>query len=164
MMHAYTLTVRLSACLGLLAAPLAHATQPLRDLLVIDGRNATLAPPECCWVKMPESARLRDMRKAEMTAGCTAIGGPVGTFELRDRQLLLRNLRTCSGDIPLRDVFPDLTAPAPATWLTGTFTAHLGFVCMKDGRAVPEKEVVMSVVAGNVVDSTETEHARSACE
>lgn len=156
--------LRLIAGIGLLAATTAHATEPLRDLVVIDGRNATLAPPECCWVKMPESAKLRAMRKAEMLSGCTAIGGPVGTFELRDRQLLLRNLRTCSGDIPLRDVFPNLPAPAPATWLTGTFNAHLGYVCMKDGLAVPEKEIVMSVVAGKVVNSTETEHDKTACE
>src|SRR3546814_18528393 len=82
--------------LSCLAGSPAYATEPLHDLVTMDGKTGFLFPDKCCWVKLPSSDKL-DAAKLEGTQ-CSAIGGPVGNFELADGKLLLRRLRACDGD------------------------------------------------------------------
>ena len=76
--------------LACLAGP-ASATQPLKDQIVVGALKGHIFPSDCCWVPLPPSEGLRAMKRAEFP-GCSAIGGPVGMFELRDRKLWLTGL------------------------------------------------------------------------
>lgn len=118
-------------CLCLLAlASIAYsqpaaATEPLKDQIVVGKLQGHIFPSECCWVPLPPSEQLRAMKRAEFP-GCSAIGGPVGTFELKEGKLWLTGLLKCSGAFDHRQIYPELASPAFADWLSGTFTVLLG--------------------------------------
>jgi len=108
------------------ASAICSATEPLVDLLTVDGQQGPFFPDKCCWVDLPRTERLRAAKMAEM---CSAIGGPVGNFRLADGKIWLDGLRRCGGNMPLEEVYPELDQPAFASWLNGMFTAKSGFVC-----------------------------------
>lgn len=117
-----------SLALGLLASmpALCLATEPLRNPFRVGAHEGFIYPARCCWVDLPESPKLKALMHAQQ---CTAGGGPVGRFEVTDGRIWLTGLRTCSGDIPLRDVYPEMRAPVVATWLEGSFGGSLDYQC-----------------------------------
>lgn len=138
------------------------ATEPLHDQYDADGLTGRIFPSECCWLQLPASTRLSEMKKAEQ--GCSAIGGPVGTFKLDGGKLWLTGLYKCGGPVDLHEVYPDRESPVLADWLNGTFKTQLGFVCYdKQMRQVYQLEQVLTVEGGVVRDVVETSNDVSAC-
>lgn len=143
------------------AAP-ASATPPLRDRIVIDEHRGRIFPSECCWMPLPPSERLRAMKRAE--TNCSAIGGPVGVFEVRDRKLWLIGLHKCSGTVDLRAIYPELAGPALASWLSGSFKVVLDQRC-SDSVAGPldAVEQELQLDQGIVTSVTELSRHQAAC-
>lgn len=138
------------------------ATEPLIDGLIYGDAKGYVLPTRCCWLELPASDALTKLRQSE---NCTAIGGPVGQYEYRNRELYLLELRRCSGVVQLHEVFPNLPRPALATWLSGNYVGLLNRLCTdKGGRAVFETEVEMTVVQGVVTQQSEKRNARTQCE
>ena len=109
-------------------------------------------------VDMPPSERLRAAKRAE---ACSAIGGPVGRFQLWEGHVWLIGLRRCGADVPLEDIYPEMTGPALATWLTGRFRVMFDRTsCLGDGWVKPVYRTIEHLVIdqGRVVD-TQTETA-----
>lgn len=127
----------------------ATATEPLLDAIDIGDEHGIFMPDQCCWIKLPETQRLRDAKRAQR---CTAVGGPVGRFRLEGDKLFLVGLRQCSGDVPLHDIYPDLTDPAPASWLNGTFhVLSIDHGCRPGrGANTPRETITLSVKDGIV--------------
>lgn len=125
--------------LGLLHA--AMATEPLLDTIEIGNEHGLFMPEQCCWIKLPDTPRLREAKRAQR---CTAVGGPVGRFRLEGDRLLLVGLRVCSGDIPLHAVYPDLAGPTPASWLNGTFHVLVNRTCTS-GKGVDSHRDTMTL-------------------
>lgn len=117
-----------------LAAGTSQATEPMRDILQIGERSGRFIPEECCWVDLPRTERLRAAKRAQ---ACSAIGGPVGQFELRDEEVWLVGLRVCGGEMPLDEIYPEMTGPTPATWLNGRFRVDLDRLCFKWASTMP---------------------------
>lgn len=99
----------------------AHATEPLAAIIHIDGEEGAFYPDECCWVEIPRNERLRAAARAE---SCSALGGPVGRFQLWEDHVWLVGLYRCGGDMPLEEIYPEMEGPTLASWLTGRFTAR----------------------------------------
>lgn len=118
----------------LVAAGASQATEPMRDTLQVGERSGRFIPEECCWVDLPRTERLIAARRAQL---CSAIGGPVGRFELRGEEVWLAGLRVCGGEMPLDEIYPEMTGPTPATWLNGRFRIDLDFLCRKWGSTMP---------------------------
>jgi hypothetical protein len=148
---------------GLLATAPALATEPLRDLVTVDGRTGPLLPGECCWVDLPPSERLQAERLAELQ--CSAAGGPVGNFELANGRLSLLSLRGCGGEIPLGEIYPGLRGPVVASWVSGRFLVLLDPVCL-DRRdwTLHRESRVLTIEAGVVVASEEGKPDLSGCQ
>lgn len=153
----------LLAPLLLLAAAAAQATQPQRDTLQVGDQSGWFQPEECCWVELPRTERLIAAKRAER---CSAIGGPVGRFQLWDNHVWLIGLRRC-GDarMPLEEIYPEMTGPTPANWLNGRFTAKLDRLCLKEGGVVPVFRTVhqLEIEQGRVVDMQTQTHDGSEC-
>ncbi|MGI4719156.1 MAG: hypothetical protein ACRYGO_19540 [Janthinobacterium lividum] len=164
---ATTMYLRLACALQFLlcmaiALP-ASATEPLHDQIVVDARQGTIHPEKCCWVELPFSETLRKMKREEFLR-CSAIGGPVGVFELKDRKIWLNKLSRCGGDVALREIYPDMDSPAFAGWLSGSFKTQLGYLCyVKPEGAVYELEQELKVEHGVVTSLSERRRDRSAC-
>lgn len=132
------------------------ATEPLHDELLFNGKIGDIFPEKCCWMKLPESKKLNEIRKKE---ACSAIGGPVGKFKYEDGKLWLTSLFRCSGEIQLKEVYPDLSTPALATWLTGKFRAGFGYLCTdKSYKIIYESELTLTVDQGIVNSIEEIKH------
>jgi hypothetical protein len=137
------------------------ATEPLHDQYIVGALEGNIFPSKCCWMELPQSKRLTDMRMEEP---CSAIGGPVGMFKLDGGRLWLTGLYKCSGRVDLHDIYPNLKSPALADWLSGTFSARLGFLCRdKNAQSVYSVEQVLIVEKGVVESLTETRNDISAC-
>jgi hypothetical protein len=104
----------------------AYATEPLFDRISIAEKSGNIFPEKCCWIELPKSERLREVRRAQQ---CSAIGGPVGKFRIEDKQLWLDALRTCGEEMPLDAIYPDMHGPVVASWLSGNFRIQLTFRC-----------------------------------
>jgi hypothetical protein len=151
--------------LACLAALPAAATEPLKDQIVAGALSGHIFPSDCCWVALPPSERLQAMKRAEFP-GCTAIGGPVGMFELRDRKLWLTGLFKCSGALDHRTVFPELASPAFASWLSSAFTLALGpcgYNPRLNGSAYARKQRI-TVEQGVVTSVTELDNDAAICQ
>ena len=145
-----------------IAAP-SLATEPLHDQFRTGDQTGWIFPSGCCWVKLPPSELLDEMKRKEM-AGCSAIGGPVGKFELVDGKLWLTGLMKCSGDVRLHRVYPELDSPAFANWLSGTFKTRVDFLCYdKTVRPIYGLEQVLTVEQGVVTAITETKIDPATC-
>jgi hypothetical protein len=141
----------------------ASATEPLTDRYIHGANKGFIFPKECCWMPLPESARLLEA-KVKGGMQCTAIGGPVGIFEQRSGKLWLTGFATCSGKLPLRDIYPELDSPALAQWLSGTFKTRIGLPCHAlGGRPVFALEQELTVSEGVVTAVTERHLDWSAC-
>jgi hypothetical protein len=109
-----------------------------------------------------DNERIWEIRRKEI--GCSAIGGPVGRFKLEAGKLWLTGLRKCSGDVPLQAVYPDMTSPVVAEWLTGTFKTRLDFQCTVQGvQQVYAVAQELTVDKGVVQSLKETPNDTSAC-
>ena len=82
------------------------------------------------------------------------MGGPVGMFKFEAGKLWLTGLSKCSGQIALQEMYPNMTAPVVAEWLTGTFETFMEFKCSSVAgppvyavtqQLIVEKGVVQSV-------------------
>src|SRR3546814_15829672 len=104
----------------------------------MDGKTGFLFPDKCCWVKLPSSDKL-DAAKLEGTQ-CSAIGGPVGNFELADGKLLLRSLRACDGDIPLDQIYGEFHGPVVADWVSGKFFVEIDPMCRSKAGVLLHRE------------------------
>lgn len=147
----------------MILAAAAQATQPQTDLIQIGDQSGWFIPEECCWVDLPRTERLQAARRAE---SCSAIGGPVGRFELRGDQVWLTGLRRCGDEhVPLAVIYPELPDPAPADWLTGRFSARLDRLCTKEGGVTPVFRTVHDLVIenGRVVEMQTETHDGSEC-
>ena len=155
-----------TACFFFLSIALggkAFATEPLHDQYLVGAQSGLIFPSECCWMKLPPSQRLTDMKRAEL--GCSAIGGPVGKFKLESGKLWLTGLLKCGGDVSLREVYPDLEGPALATWLTGTFNTQVEFLCYENPvRPVYSLQQVLTIEKGIVTSLSETRTDASICQ
>lgn len=141
----------------------ASATQPLADRFILGSNEGFIVPSECCWMPVPDSARLLELNVQEGRQ-CTAMGGPVGVFEHRAGKLWLTRFETCSREIPLAEIYPEREQPALATWLSGTFKTRVGLPCRAfDGRPVLALEQELAVSEGVVTAVTEKYLDRSAC-
>ena len=123
--HGLMQTVALAIALGIPAS--CSATEPLHDILFIDGHDGPFFPEKCCWVDLPRTEKLIAARRQE---NCSAIGGPVGRFRIADGKVWLVGLRRCGGDMPLKEIFPELGNPAFAKWLNGAFRAEVNHMCL----------------------------------
>ena len=110
--------------LSVLAIGDARATQPLFDQYTDGHRTGYIFPAECCYVELPDDRRIRKLRFQRM-GSCSAVGGPVGVFRREGGKLWLTSMADCSGEIALKSLYTHLEGPVVATWLSGTFTAHL---------------------------------------
>lgn len=137
------------------------ASDPLTDMLAVDERIGVFKPEKGYWVGLPRTERLRALARAQM---CTAIGGPVGQFRLREDEIWLVGLYKCGGDVPLQEVYPDAQGPFMAEWLTGTFFVHLDHLCRTvNGENLFGTTLKLELLKG-VVQKTEVENQdKSAC-
>lgn len=145
----------LFAALSLLAIGPAGATQPLFDEYTDGQHTGNIFPDKCCYLELPEDQRIRELRREQMRS-CSAAGGPVGVFRREDGKLWLTGLADCSGAIRLRRQYPDLEGPVVATWLSGTFTAHLDYCYaprMQRKAAIKQTLVVEQGVVKSVVET-----------
>ncbi|MBH9579754.1 hypothetical protein I7X39_22935 [Inhella sp. 1Y17] len=141
--------------------PVASATEPLHDQLVIDSKAGQIFPEKCCWLELPDSEELRSARRAE---SCSAIGGPVGQFKLLDDKIWLTGLYRCGGGIPLKSIFPNLPDPALADWLSGTFTARIDYLCRNQvGAPIYKREINLVIQRGVVRSRGEKINDESLC-
>jgi|GEM_PF-2934783 len=101
------------------------ATEPLPDTLTVGEHNGIFFPDECCWVGLPQTEKFRAAYIKEFENYCSAIGGIVGRFRLAEGKIWLIGLHNCDGDIPLEDIYPELSNPAFASWLNGVFFAKI---------------------------------------
>ncbi len=123
-----------------------EATRPLIDTIVVGEESGEILPEECCWVKLPKTESLTAAKLAE---SCSAIGGPVGRFELIGEQIWLVGLLRCGGEMPLSYVYPDMPARVPATWLNGTYFVNLSPRCFGPmGAEKNRKHLTLRVAAG----------------
>lgn len=143
------------ATLSLLAIGPAGATRPLFDQYSDGEHTGNIFPDKCCHLELPEDKRIRELRRQQI-GNCSAAGGPVGVFRREDGKLWLTGLAECRGEIRLRRLYPDLEGPVVATWLSGTFTAHLD-QCYGAGvqlkPAVTQTLVVEQGVVKSVVET-----------
>lgn len=141
----------------------ASATPPLVDRFVLGSNKGHIVPSECCWMPVPESMRLLDLKVNEGSQ-CSAMGGPVGLFEQKAGKLWLTGFETCGRKIPLDEVYPGLEEPALADWLSGTFKTRLGVPCRAFGdQPVLALEQELTVSEGVVTAVTEKYLNHSAC-
>lgn len=138
-----------SALLLILWSSASLATEPLFDRIEIEGQSGRLHDNARGWLDLPESEQLLSMARAE---NCTAIGGPRGKFKVADRTLFLYGLYRCSGDVALSVVYPKVSQPVVATWVTGKLTAEVGKVVCRSNAGAPvfERIATLSVEAGKV--------------
>lgn len=149
------------ASLLLALAPATHATQPLADTLVVGKDRGPIHPQNCCWLELPKTQRLVAAKRSE---ACTAIGGPVGRFELIGRQIWLVGLHRCSGEVPLEQIYPEMGRRTHAAWLNGVFFAKLHPLCFtSDGQPVYRTVLRLNVESGVATTLQRTELDESAC-
>lgn len=122
------------------------ATRPLIDTIIVDGESGEIFPEKCCWLKLPKTDSLAAAKRAE---SCSAIGGPVGRFELVDEQIWLIGLLRCGGEMPLSYVYPDMPDRILATWLNGTYFVNLSPRCFGSmGAEKNRRHLTLRVEAG----------------
>jgi len=145
----------------LLAPAWGQATEPLRDILHIEGQSGPFAPEECCWVDLPRTERLIAAKRAQR---CSAIGGPVGRFQLWEDRIWLIGLYRCGGDMQLDEIYPEMEGPTLASWLNGQFSVRLELMCFTEG-AMPVFRTTHSFVVehGEVVETQTETHDGSDC-
>ena len=132
--------------LFLSAAFPSSATRPLIDTIVVGEENGEIFPKNCCWVELPKTESLRAAKRAE---SCSAIGGPVGRFELVDEKIWLVGLLRCGGEMHLSYVYPEMPDRVLATWLNGTYFVQLSPRCFGSmGATKSRKHLTLSVEAG----------------
>ena len=148
----------LAAC----AAP-ATATEPLSDVVAIDGMRGRLFKTHSPGFDLPPNDTLRAMRIKE--SACSARGGPVGSYRIDNNQLVLVELWRCGGAFPVRDVYPAMQAPALATWISGELTAVMGSpLCHQaDGIPLYQRTVRFTVDAGIVKTMASQSHTQDEC-
>lgn len=148
---------------GLLMAvvPPISATQPLADTLLVGNELGPIHPEKCCWLELPRTERLFAAKRAE---ACSAIGGPVGRFELVDQKIWLVGLSRCSGDMPLEQVYPEFGDRVHADWLSGVFFARFSPMCTTpDGQEVHRTVLRLEVDSGVVSSMQRSELDDSLC-
>ena len=122
------------------------ATRPLLDTIVVGEESGEIVPEECCWVELPKSEILRAAKRSER---CSAIGGPVGRFELIGEQVWLVGLLRCGGELPLSYAYPEMPDRVPATWLSGKYFVSLTPRCFgANGASKSHKHLTLSIAAG----------------
>jgi hypothetical protein len=142
---------------------IASATEPLHDLLEFGTMKGVLLPSKCCWVDLPATKRLREVRMAEF-GQCSAVGGVVGRFKYEDGKIWLVGLYKCGGSIPLKEIYPEFESPTLATWLNGTFEAKFDWLCEdKNGYYVYKSVIKLVVDEGRVSSFSETKYDKSSC-
>lgn len=140
----------------------AFSTQPLVDDFMYGDRKGSIFPTECCWMDLPESEQLRGLKQEGQA--CSAMGGPVGKFKYENGSLWLTGLRSCGGSHALNSVFPELSNPALAVWLNGSFQARLDWLCRtKHNQYVYKTELKLEVEKGVVVSMIEKHYDKSTC-
>lgn len=124
------------------------ATKPLLDTIVVGEESGEIVPEECCWVELPRSESLTAAKRSER---CSAIGGPVGRFELIGDELWLVGLLKCGGELPLSYVYPEMPERIPAVWLSGKYFVNLSPRCFGiDGAEKSRKYLTLNIVSGVV--------------
>lgn len=139
----------LVAVLALLLSTVAWATEPLSDLVEIEGERGRLFDRAQGWIDLPRHPRLSEMAIRQQ---CSAIGGPRGQYRVADGRLWLLSFYTCGGDVPLTDIFEQASGPMLATWVQGELGAQLGeVVCFTaERRPVYARTAVLQVAAGEL--------------
>ncbi len=149
----------------LVATKSLFATEPLHDELTFEGHTGNIFPSKCCWLKKPDSKKLREIERDIIeNRSCSAIGGPVSKLKLENNKLFLTSLYQCGGDIELSEVYPEFTEPALAVWLSGTYYTNLNYLCRnKKGKPVYEFEHTLIVNKGIVTSKTTVNNDKSSC-
>ena len=140
----------------------AIATEPLHDKLIYQGHTGNIFSLKSSWLKKPKSKELTEIIRN--MGFCSAIGGPVSKLKLENNKLYLTSLYKCGGDIELSEVYPKLTTPALATWLTGTYLVNLNYLCRNNkGRFVYRVELSLKVNKGIVSSIKTINNDKSTC-
>ena len=143
-------------------APSLAATPPLTDTLTIGDERGPIHPEKCCWLELPKTERLITAKRAE---SCSAIGAPVGRFELVDQKIWLIGLSRCGGDLPLDQIFPEFGDRVQADWLNGVFFAKFTPMCLtKDGKEAYRTVLRLEVDSGLVSNMQRNELDESVCK
>jgi hypothetical protein len=148
------------ACL--MAAIPGFATEPMTDHYSDGARSGRIFPSACCYVELPDNKRIWEIRKRDFHT-CSAIGGPVGGFRLEAGKLWLTALFKCSGELPLKEIYPDMAGPVVAEWLTGTFRTVLEPRCYASGQTRYAVSQELIVEQGVVRSLRETPNDITAC-
>lgn len=128
-----------------------HATEPLYSQLEIEGMRGLIYPEGKTWVSLPRNEAMRQARRLHML--CSAIGGPVGRFRIEQDRLWLVGLETCSGEMPVSDIYPGMQLPQLAHWLSGNFVGKVGRNCItRDHRTAFETTLHFTVDEGQVTE------------
>ena len=140
----------------------AFATEPLYDRLIIGESEGIIIPEKCCWLDLPKSKKLRELKFKQR---CSAIGGPVGIFTLADGKLWLTGLRVCGGEISLNEVYPDRSDNIFANWLNGKFNAYMDFLCRNSkSKIIYKTELELYVEKGIVISKKLISNDESVCK
>jgi len=138
------------------------ASEPLHDRLIIGESEGIIFPEKCCWLDLPKSKKLRELKFKQR---CSAIGGPVGIFTLADGKLWLTGLRVCGGEISLNEVYPDRSSNTFANWLNGKFYAYMDFLCrISKSKKIYKTELELNVEKGVVISKRVISNDESACK
>ncbi|MBV1776862.1 hypothetical protein KSF73_14185 [Burkholderiaceae bacterium DAT-1] len=127
----------------------ALATEPLQDQFESFDLKGTIFSEASLSMPVPQSSILLTRRREDR---CSAMGGPVGVFSLRDGALWLVRFRSCGSDeIPLSEIYPDTHDAIKAEWLNGIFTVLAGKQCVEaGGKLRHEKTIKIRIKHGNV--------------
>jgi hypothetical protein len=134
----------------------------LTDFYADGVRSGRIFPAPCCHVELPSNERIWEIRRRDFH-NCSAVGGPVGMFRREGGKLWLTGLFKCSGEIPLKEMYPELDGPVVADWLTGTFKTALDSQCHAGGQTIYAVAQELIVEKGVVKSVTETPGDVSAC-
>jgi hypothetical protein len=149
--------------LCLMAAAPVMATEPMTDYFSDGARSGRIFPSACCHVELPDNERIWEIRRRDFHT-CSAVGGPVGVFRMEAGKLWLTGLAKCSGEFPLKDMYPGLESPALAAWLTGTFKTVLDPRCHANGQTRYAVTQELIVEKGIVTSVRETPNDLTACD
>lgn len=118
---------RVGISLLLVGAPLlGTATEPLVSPIRIGEHEGIVFPEKPGSMDLPRTPALREARLAQR---CSALGGPVGRFEVSDDRIWLVGLYRCGGNFASEEIYPEMRGPVVADWLNGSFKAPLDFQC-----------------------------------
>ncbi|MBK9236290.1 MAG: hypothetical protein IPO19_09675 [Rhodoferax sp.] len=147
-----------------LTASLSLATPPLMDQLEYESESTSVSVRSGTWMTLPRSQRVNELRLAEVTR-CSAIGGPVGRWRIRENRLWLVGLHTCGEKHSLESVYGISGDAVFADWITADLVTHRGKALCGDSYIgiVWERDVTLKIEIGVLKEVVEVSNANHPC-